>query len=83
MYDFVKSTGSQKELISLQDAVYIEALLWNDVYPWQVCSSPTQTGPAQDKVLCSVLQRQLQLTDLAEEELPLRQECQTLLSNTL
>ncbi len=55
VYDFVKCTGSQKELISLQDAVYIEALMWNDVYPRQVCRSPTQTGPAQDNVHCSVL----------------------------
>jgi len=54
VYNFVKCTGSQKQLISLQDAVYIEALLWNDVYPWQVCSSPTKTGPAQDNVHWSV-----------------------------
>ena len=56
VYNFVKCTGSQKELIPLQDAVHIEALLWDDVYPWQVCSGPTQTGPAQDNVHCNVLQ---------------------------
>ncbi len=56
VYNSVKCTGSQKELIPLQDAVHIEALLWDDVYPWQVCSGPTQTGPAQDNVHCNVLQ---------------------------
>lgn len=45
MYHFVKGTCCHEQLISLQNTVHIQALLWYNIHPRQICSCSPQTGP--------------------------------------